>query len=90
MRNRAVKFVTVCGGIQPLPMLPPTRRENMFDFTARQWNRIICAVNSKKTAQQADLKTDEELEAYRRMWQEAEEHLEKYGEWPVFELFELE
>ena len=62
----------------------------MFDFTARQWNRIICAVNSKKTAQQAGLKTDEELEAYRRMWQEAEEHLAKYGEWPVFELCELE
>ena len=62
----------------------------MFDFPARQWNRIICAVNNKQTAEQVGLNTQEELEAFRRMWEEAEAHLAQYGDWPVFALCELE
>ena len=34
----------------------------MGDLTAREWNRIICAVNAKQTAEEAGLKTDEELQ----------------------------
>lgn len=60
------------------------------DLTARQWNRIICAVNKKETAEEAGLKTDAELLHYKNIWNEAEEFLVKYGYWPVFDLAELE
>lgn len=33
----------------------------MSDLTAREWNRIICAVNLKQTAEEAGLKTEAEL-----------------------------
>ena len=62
----------------------------MEELTARDWNRIICAVNSKKTAEEAGLKTEEELLHYRNIWQEAEALFAKYGKCPVFELTELE
>ena len=45
----------------------------MSDLTAREWNRIICAVNAKQTAEEAGLKTEEELQRYRNIWNEAEE-----------------
>jgi hypothetical protein len=62
----------------------------MSDLTAREWNRIICAVNLKQTAEEAGLKTEEELLRYRNIWNEAEELFAKYGKWPVFDLAELE
>jgi hypothetical protein len=62
----------------------------MSDLTAREWNRIICAVNAKQAAEEAGLKTDEELQHYRNIWNEAEELFAKYGAWPVFDLVELE
>ena len=62
----------------------------MDELTAREWNRIICAVNSKKTAEEAGLKTEEELLHYRNIWNEAEALFAKYGNWPVFDLAELE
>ena len=62
----------------------------MYDLTAREWNRIICAVNSRQTPEEAGLKTETELFHYGNIWQEAEELLAKYGSWPVFDLAELE
>ena len=62
----------------------------MGDLTAREWNRIICAVNAKQTAEEAGLKTNEELQHYEKIWNEAEELFAKYGIWPVFDLVELE
>ena len=62
----------------------------MHELTAREWNRVICAVNAKQTAQDAGLKTEEELRIYSNMWKEAEEKAEKYGQWPEFALVELE
>ena len=62
----------------------------MCDLTAREWNRIIDAVNGKQTAEEAGLKTEEELMRYRNIWNEAEELYAKYGQWPVFDLVELE
>ena len=62
----------------------------MSDLTAREWNRIICAVNAKQTVEEAGLQTDEELQHYRNIWNEAEELFAKYGAWPVFDLVELE
>ena len=62
----------------------------MSDLTAREWNRSISAVNAKKTAEEGGLKTAEELQRYRHIWNEAEELFAKYGDWPVFDLVELE
>lgn len=62
----------------------------MYDLTAREWNRIICAVNARQTAEEAGLKREEDLLHYRNIWSEAEELFAKYGRWPVFDLVELE
>lgn len=62
----------------------------MSELTAREWNRIICAVNSRETAEEAGLKSEEEFLHYARVWAEAETLFGKYGKWPVFDLAELE
>ena len=62
----------------------------MDEFTARDWNRVICAVNEQKTAEEAGLRTKEELAHYKKIWAEAEELSAKYGKWPVFALAELD
>lgn len=80
------EFVTVCGGIPSHPPIPPMEE----DLTAREWNRIIEAVNNKQTAEDAGIKTEKELQRYRNIWNEAEELFSKYGNWPVFDLVELE
>lgn len=45
----------------------------MEELTARDWNRIIGAVNAQKTPEEAGLCTEEELLHYRTIWTEAEE-----------------
>ena len=62
----------------------------MAELTARDWNRVICAVNERKMPEEAGLQTAEELQHYRNIWAEAEELFAKYGKWPVFALAELE
>ena len=62
----------------------------MSSLSAREWNRIICAVNNRQTAEEAGLKTEEELRHYKNIWSEAEALLAKYGRWPIFDLVELE
>ena len=62
----------------------------MEELTARDWNRIIGAVNAQKTPEEAGLCTEEELLHYRTIWTEAEEFFAKYGKWPVFDLMELD
>ena len=62
----------------------------MKTLTAREWNRIISAVNSKETFKEAGLSGEEELQYYQNMWKEAEEIQAKHGIWPIFELAELE
>ena len=62
----------------------------MEELSAREWNRIICAVNSRKTAEEAGLKTALEQKLYANMWAEAEAIYAKHGQWPVFDLVELE
>lgn len=60
------------------------------NLTAREWNRIICAVNNRQTAEEAGLQTEEERRHYRRIRNEAEALQNQYGFWPVFDLVELE
>ena len=62
----------------------------MNDLTAREWNRIICAVNSRQSAEAAGLKAEAELLHHGNIWKEAEEIFAKYGVWPVFSLAELD
>ena len=62
----------------------------MCHLTAREWNRIICAVNAKQATEEAGLKNEEDILRYRNIWNEAEAHFAKYGTWPVFDLVELE
>lgn len=80
------KFVVSCGGIPSNSALPLTES----NLTAREWNCIIGAVNCRKTPEEAGLKTEKELRHYRNIWAEAEELFVKYGNWPVFDLVELE
>ena len=61
-----------------------------YHMRAREINRVISAVNSRKTVEEAGLKTEAELELYENIWAEAQCHWEKYGTWPVFELCELD
>ena len=78
------EFVVSCGGLRPAPEIPG------WALSAREWNRIVCAVNSRQTAEAAGLKSAEEIRLHERMWREAEALLEKYGAWPKFGLMELE
>ena len=89
------EYIISCGGIAPEPIpfhgqFPSEGEIVRKDLTAREWNRIICAVNNKQTAEEAGLKTEEALRHYRNIWHEAEEWMAKYGSWPVFGLAELE
>ena len=53
-------------------------------------NVIIDAVNRKHSKEEAGLKNEFEEMFYDKLWKEAEEHVKKYEEWPVFEMGEIE
>ena len=56
----------------------------------REINRVIRAVNSRETPQEAGLQTESELALYASIRAEAEHWFDKHGIWPVFELCELD
>ena len=53
-------------------------------------NEIINAVNCKVKKLYIGLKNEVEERFYENLIEEANEHLEKYGSWPVFEMDEIE
>lgn len=53
-------------------------------------NDIIYAVNCKVPKKEAGLKNEFESMFYDRLTAEAKAHEKKYGEWPVFEMGEIE
>ena len=55
-----------------------------------QKNKIISAVNHKVSRKEIGLKTEVERTFYTRLWKEATAHEKKYGEWPVFDMYEIE
>lgn len=57
---------------------------------ASRLNEITRAVNNKVPKAQAGLKNEIESRYYDSLWKQAESVQEKYGEWPVFEMAELE
>ena len=57
---------------------------------ASRLNQIITAVNQKIPKQEMDLHDECEKQFYDNLISEAIKHKEKYGEWPIFEMMELE
>ena len=62
----------------------------MDELSAREKNWIISAVNSRKTPEEAGLKTEAELQYYKVIWEDANSLFDRGGVWPVFDLFELD
>ena len=62
----------------------------MKELTVREKNRIICAVNSRQTAEQAGLTAEAELAYYKTIWDDAQQLFDRGGVWPVFDLWELD
>ena len=60
------------------------------ELTAREKNRIISAVNCRKSAEAAGLKTQAELNYYMMIWDEAQGYFDRGGVWPIFDLWELD
>ena len=62
----------------------------LYAMRGSRKNDIIDAVNRKVPKENAGLKLDVEKMFYDRLWAEAEAHQKKYGDWPVFEICEIE
>ena len=60
------------------------------ELTAREKNWIISAVNCRKSAEDARLKTQAELNYYKMIWDEAQGYFDRGGVWPIFDLWELD
>ena len=59
-------------------------------ISAIRLNEITRAVNSKVPKSQAGLNGEIESRYYDSLWKEAMEIQKKYGDWPVFEMEEIE
>ena len=57
---------------------------------ASRLNEITRAVNSKTAKAKAGLNGEIEGKFYDNLWKQAMEHQKKYGEWPTFEMAEIE
>lgn len=53
-------------------------------------NEIIYAVNLKASKDEIELKGEVEEKFYEGLVAQAKEHEKKWGEWPVFEMCEIE
>lgn len=58
--------------------------------TGRELNAIITAVQTRTAKEDAGLKDEVEEWFFDSLVKEAEEHVKKYGGYPVFELFEID
>lgn len=67
-----------------------SKKSSSLNLTARQWNMVLRLVNMKIPKAEVENLTKEEAELYDSSWAEAEAHEKKYGEWPVFEMVEIE
>ena len=53
-------------------------------------NEIIYAVNCKLPENEIGLKGEVEKQFYDNLIKQANDHVKKYGDWPVFEMYEIE
>ena len=60
------------------------------DIPTSRINRMIDAVNRRYPKEAYKDITPEEEAWYDSVWKSAEEHAARYGEWPVFEMGEIE
>lgn len=59
-------------------------------MTGSEWNVLIRLVNKKVPPSEVGRLGDEKEKLYKKMWEEAKEHEKRYGEWPVYELAEID
>ena len=57
---------------------------------ASRLNQITYAVNCKVPKNEIGLKNEVEEEYYNRLIAQAEAHVKKFGDWPTFEMAEIE
>ena len=62
----------------------------LADMPGSRMNDIIHAVNCKVPKASAGLKSDIDKMFYDRLWAQAMAHLKKYGDWPVFDMCEVD
>ena len=62
----------------------------LYAIRGSRKNDIIDAVNRKVPKDKAGLKSDVEKMFYDNLWAEAEALQKKYGDWPVFDMYEIE
>ena len=63
---------------------------NLGDLPTSRINRIIDAVNRRYPKEAIGVRPGVEEDWYNAILKNAEDHLAKYGEWPVFEMGEIE
>ena len=68
----------------------PGYREWSNNARASRRNEIAHAVNCKVSAEELGLKNKFEKAWHEYLWKTAELHNERYGDWPVFEMEEIE
>ena len=64
--------------------------KELMTLPGSRWNDIIRAVNSKIPKEEAGIANEVESQLYDSLWKEAEEHVKKWGDWPVFDMVEIE
>ena len=65
-------------------------RKEFLKMRGSRQNDIIYAVNCKVPKNEFDIKTECESMFFDRLMKQAEKHEEKYGDWPVFDMVEIE
>ena len=64
--------------------------KKLGDKSGRELNAIIYAVQNKIPKEKANLKDETEERFFDNLVKQAEEHVKKYGKFPVFELCEID
>lgn len=85
-----MKNFTICEATNYGPFTTERAVSDKNALTDREKNRIISAVNCRKTPEEAGLKTAEALQYYKVIWDDAQSLFDRGGAWPVFDLFELD
>ena len=63
---------------------------NLDGIPTSRINRMLYAISCRVPEEEFGELTEQEAECYQGFWKEAEEHQERYGFWPVFEMGEIE
>ena len=64
--------------------------KGLHEISGSRKNEIIRAVNLKASKEEAELKGEVEEMFYNNLVAQAKEHEKKWGDWPVYEMCEIE